>query len=61
MALTHENIATTSQNYGRVELEAKRELQRRLVEFVKQRAAEEGWKPETPFDLAATTSSSTIQ
>jgi integrase len=59
--LRHENIATTSQNYGRVELEAKRELQRRLVEFVKQRAAEEGWKPETPFDLAAITSSSTIQ
>jgi integrase len=59
--LRHENVATASQNYGRVELQAKRILQERLVEFVKQRAAEEGWKPETPFDLAALTTSITIQ
>ncbi len=59
--LRHENIATTSQDYGRVALEAKRELQRRLVEFVKQRAAEEGWKPETPFDLAAVPMSGGVQ
>jgi len=31
------------------------------MEFVKQRAEKEGWKPETPFDLAAIASSSTIQ
>jgi integrase len=43
--LRHENIATTSQVYGEHQLEAKRELQRRLMEFVKQRAKVEGWKP----------------
>jgi integrase len=59
--LRHENLATTSQSYGRVELEAKRELQRRLMGFVKQRAAEEGWKPEAPFDLAAVATSGSIQ
>src|ERR1700736_4866989 len=44
--LRHENIATTSQVYGAPQMEAKRELQRRLVEFVKQQAELEGWKPE---------------
>jgi hypothetical protein len=39
-------IATTSQVYGAPQIEAKRELQRRLVDFVKQRAEKEGWKPE---------------
>jgi DNA-binding transcriptional MerR regulator len=43
--LRHENIATTSQVYGAPQIEAKRELQRRLVEFVKQQAEREGWKP----------------
>ena len=43
--LRHENIATTSQVYGAPQIEAKRDLQRRLVEFVKHRAEEEGWKP----------------
>jgi hypothetical protein len=46
LLLRHENIATTSQVYGAPQIEAKRELQRRLVEFVKQRAELEGWKPE---------------
>jgi integrase len=44
--LRHENIATTSQVYGAPQLEAKRELQRRLVDFVKRSAEQEGWKPE---------------
>jgi len=58
--LRHENIATTSQYYGRIELHAKRELQRKLVEFVKQRAAEEGWKPEASSNLTAATPSGMI-
>jgi integrase len=43
--LRHENIATTSEIYGGPQLQAKRELQRRLVAYVKQQAAAEGWKP----------------
>jgi integrase len=43
--LRHENLATTSQVYGTPRLPAKRELQRRLVEYVKQQASAEGWKP----------------
>lgn len=47
--LRQENIATTSQVYGAPQMEAKRELQRRLVDFVKQRAELEGWKRERMF------------
>jgi integrase len=36
--LRHENILTTSNIYGDVELEAKREMQRRLVRFVSEQA-----------------------
>jgi integrase len=43
--LRHENLATTSQVYGTPQLPAKRELQRRLVEYVKQQATAEGWRP----------------
>jgi hypothetical protein len=32
--------------YGAPQIEAKRELQRRLADFVKQKAEQEGWKPE---------------
>jgi len=44
--LRHENISTTFQVYGAPQLKAERELQRRLVDFVKQRPKEEGWKQE---------------
>jgi integrase len=40
--LRHENIATTSELYGELELDAKRKIQQRLVRFVRQRAAAEG-------------------
>jgi integrase len=43
--LRHENIATTSQVYGEVHIAAKRALQQRLVDYVKQKAKEEGWTP----------------
>jgi integrase len=43
--LRHENIMTTSQVYGVPRLAAKRHLQQLLVEYVKQQAAGEGWKP----------------
>jgi integrase len=59
--LRHENVATASQNYGRVELHAKRVLQQKLVDYVRQQAAEEGWKPETPFDLTAAAVSGSVQ
>lgn len=39
--LRHENIATTSNVYGDIGLVAKRRIQQRLVEFVKQQAATE--------------------
>lgn len=41
--LRHENIATTSEVYGSLDLAAKRRIQERLVRFVKHRAQDEGW------------------
>lgn len=51
--LRHENIVTTSNVYGDLGLEAKRRIQQRLVEFVKQQAVDEASKhtsawPQTP-------------
>ena len=37
--LRHENIATTSEVYGELELGAKRKIQERLVQFVRREAA----------------------
>ena len=43
--LRHENISTTSQIYGEMEIEAKRRIQNRLVGFVKCQAAAEKFTP----------------
>jgi hypothetical protein len=59
--LRHENIATTSQIYGAPQIEAKRELQRRSVEFVKQQAELEGWKPEKDLWVKCPTVSTSVQ
>ena len=59
--LRHENIATTSQVYGAPQMEAKRELQRRLVNFVKQRAEQEGWKPEKDVWVERPTMTTSVQ
>ena len=59
--LRHENIATTSQVYGAPQIEAKRDLQRRLVEFVKQRAELEGWKLEKDLWVNCPTVWSSVQ
>jgi DNA-binding transcriptional MerR regulator len=40
--LRHENISTTSQIYGQMEIEAKRKIQDRLIGFVKRQAEAEG-------------------
>lgn len=42
--LRHEDIATTSNVYGDLGMDAKRRIQHRLVEFVKQQAADESAK-----------------
>jgi integrase len=59
--LRHENIATTSEIYGGPQLAAKRELQRRLVAYVKQQAAAEGWKPNEDLWAKCPMVSSSIQ
>lgn len=59
--LRHENIATTSQVYGAPQIEAKRKLQRRLVEFVKQQAELEGWKPEKDLWADCPTITTSVQ
>jgi len=59
--LRHENIATTSQIYGVPQIEAKRGLQRRLVEFVKQQAELEGWKPEKDLWADCPTITTSVQ
>lgn len=41
--LRHENISTTSNVYGGLELETKRNLQRRVLEHVTKKAEAEGW------------------
>ena len=41
--LRHENIATTSEVYGGLDLAAKRRIQERLVSFAKHRADADGW------------------
>ena len=40
--LRHENIATTSQIYGGMEIEAKRKIQDRLIRFVRWEAEGDG-------------------
>ena len=42
--LRHENLATASQVYGRLELEAKRKAQQRLIDYAVLKAAAHGWK-----------------
>jgi integrase len=42
--LRHENIVTTSNVYCKLGLDAKRRIQHRLVEFVKQQAVDEASK-----------------
>ena len=59
--LRHENIATTSQVYGAPQIEAKRELQRRLVDFVKRSAEQEGWKPEKDVWIECPTITTSVQ
>ena len=59
--LRHENIATTSEVYGAPQMEAKRELQRRLVDFVKQRAKQEGWKPKEDLWIDCQTMTTSVQ
>ena len=45
--LRHENISTTSQIYGEMEIEAKRRIQDRLIGFVKRQAAAQKITPTT--------------
>ena len=52
--LRHEIIATTSQVYGRLELEAKRRAQQRLIDYVVLEAEAQAWKG-APAQLAAQT------
>ncbi len=59
--LRHENIATTSQVYGAPQMEAKRELQRRLVDFVKRRAEQKGWKPKKDSWIECPTMTTSVQ
>jgi len=54
-------IPTTSRVYGAPQIEAKRELQRRLVEFVKQRAELEGWKPDVDLGADCPTITNSVQ
>jgi integrase len=55
--MRHENIATTSDVYGDLGLDAKRRIQRQLVEFVRQQAEDEvaeregAWPPDTPATI----------
>jgi hypothetical protein len=42
-------------------MEAKRELQRRLVDFVKQRAKQEGWKPKEDLWIDCQTMTTSVQ
>ena len=42
--LRHEDVATTSNIYGQFELQVKRQLQQRLVKYVKKQAEAQGWK-----------------
>ncbi len=44
--LRHEDIATTSNVYGDLGMDAKRRIQQRLVNFVKQQAVDEASKSE---------------
>jgi len=59
--IRRENIATTSQVYGTPQMEAKRELQRRLVDFVKRRAEQEGWKPKKDSWIECPTMTTSVQ
>ena len=55
--LRHENIATTSDVYGHLGMDAKRRIQQRLVEFVTHQAEEEtpkratAWRQDTPITI----------
>ena len=53
--LRHEDIATTSNVYGDLGMKAKRRIQQRLVEFVKQQAEDEGAQREVPWQQAPAT------
>ena len=53
--LRHENIATTSNVYGDIGLIAKRRIQERLVEFVKQQAASESVEREALWEQTPVT------
>lgn len=59
--LRHENIATTSQIYGAIEMEAKRALLERLVEYVKRKAKEEGWTPTAEVSWTKAMASERVQ
>ena len=47
--LRHEDIATTSNVYGDLGMDAKRRIQQRMVDFVKRQAAEETSKSEAAW------------
>ena len=49
--LRHENIATTSDVYGHLGMDAKRQIQQRLVEFVPRQAGDEASKRSTVWPL----------
>jgi hypothetical protein len=55
--LRHEDIATTSNVYGDLGMDAKRRIQHRLVEFVKRQAVDESakrtvaWQQTTPITI----------
>ena len=58
--LGHEDISTTSNVYGDVGMDAKRRIQHRLVEFVKQQAADESakrtaWQQAHPLPFSSLT------
>lgn len=53
--LRHENLKTTSQIYGRMSLDAKRDAQQRLVEYVKTVAARAGEQSENFVSLPRAT------
>ncbi len=46
--LRHENISTTSQVYGQMEIEAKRRIPYRLIYYVVIEPEAQGWRGERP-------------
>ena len=54
-------VSERTQVYGAPQMEAKRELQRRLVDFVKRSAEQEGWKPEKDVWVDCPTISNSVQ